>query len=119
MTGNLFDHADPSAASEWFTAHCDGGSRGNPGPSGFGAVIEDPHGRIVATPRVDFFGGTIQGALSPTLLNGDDGVSADQVGVDTNGHLGLPSRTGSADELAEVAASWFSWILATFSLRLE
>ncbi len=48
MTGNLFDHADPSAASEWFTAHCDGGSRGNPGPSGYGAVIEDPNGRVVA-----------------------------------------------------------------------
>ena len=29
-------------------AHCDGGSRGNPGPSGYGAVIEDPQGRIVA-----------------------------------------------------------------------
>jgi ribonuclease HI len=32
----------------WFVAHCDGGSRGNPGPAGFGAVIEDPQGRIVA-----------------------------------------------------------------------
>jgi probable phosphoglycerate mutase len=30
------------------TAHCDGGSRGNPGPSGYGAVIEDAEGRIVA-----------------------------------------------------------------------
>ncbi|MGA9669457.1 MAG: ribonuclease HI family protein [Terracidiphilus sp.] len=32
----------------WFTAHCDGGSRGNPGPSGYGAVIEDAQGRVVA-----------------------------------------------------------------------
>jgi probable phosphoglycerate mutase len=32
----------------WFVAHCDGGSRGNPGPSGYGAVVEDPHGRVVA-----------------------------------------------------------------------
>jgi len=32
----------------WFTAHCDGGSRGNPGPAGFGAVIEDPRGQVVA-----------------------------------------------------------------------
>jgi ribonuclease HI len=31
-----------------FTAHCDGGSRGNPGPAGYGAVIEDPQGRVVA-----------------------------------------------------------------------
>jgi ribonuclease HI len=47
MTGNLFDPA-PDATNGWFTAHCDGGSRGNPGPSGYGAVIEDPNGRTVA-----------------------------------------------------------------------
>jgi probable phosphoglycerate mutase len=29
-------------------AFSDGGARGNPGPSGYGAVIEDPQGRIVA-----------------------------------------------------------------------
>jgi probable phosphoglycerate mutase len=48
MTGNLFAAPDSTAPDGWFTAHCDGGSRGNPGPSGYGAVIEDPHGRIVA-----------------------------------------------------------------------
>lgn len=48
MTGNLFNAPDPAAREGWFTAHCDGGSRGNPGPSGYGAVIEDPQGRIVA-----------------------------------------------------------------------
>jgi probable phosphoglycerate mutase len=51
MTGNLFADPTPSAAgapSPRFTAHCDGGSRGNPGPSGYGAVIEDAHGHIVA-----------------------------------------------------------------------
>lgn len=32
----------------WHVAHCDGGSRGNPGPAGYGAVIEDPGGRVVA-----------------------------------------------------------------------
>jgi len=46
MTGNLFDTTPTPVA--WFTAHCDGGSRGNPGPSGYGAVIEDPQGQIVA-----------------------------------------------------------------------
>ena len=51
MNGNLFESleippAEPAAG--WFTAHCDGGSRGNPGPSGYGAVIEDPQGRVVA-----------------------------------------------------------------------
>ena len=29
-------------------AHCDGGSRGNPGPAGYGAIIEDSQGRVVA-----------------------------------------------------------------------
>jgi probable phosphoglycerate mutase len=51
MNGNLFDDPAASAggaAEEWFTAHCDGGSRGNPGPSGYGAVVEDAQGRVVA-----------------------------------------------------------------------
>lgn len=30
------------------TAHCDGGSRGNPGPAGYGAVIEDAGGQVLA-----------------------------------------------------------------------
>jgi probable phosphoglycerate mutase len=47
MTGNLFEAPD-AVPKGWFTAHCDGGSRGNPGPSGFGAVVEDPGGRVVA-----------------------------------------------------------------------
>lgn len=45
MTGNLFDK---SSSSSWFTAYCDGGSRGNPGPSGYGAVVQDAEGRTVA-----------------------------------------------------------------------
>src|SRR5579864_854109 len=50
MNGNLFDGPNTEReqpAAGWFTAHCDGGSRGNPGPAGFGAVIEDPKGRVV------------------------------------------------------------------------
>ena len=47
MIGNLFA-PEASAADGWFVAHCDGGSRGNPGPSGYGAVVEDPQGRTVA-----------------------------------------------------------------------
>jgi probable phosphoglycerate mutase len=46
MTGTLFP--DPTPPAGWFTAHCDGGARGNPGPSGYGAVIEDPNGQTVA-----------------------------------------------------------------------
>jgi probable phosphoglycerate mutase len=51
MTGNLFESLAPTVASTaegWHTAHCDGGSRGNPGPSGFGAFVEDPDGCVVA-----------------------------------------------------------------------
>jgi ribonuclease HI len=40
--------AETRPAAGWYTAHCDGGSRGNPGPSGYGAVIEDPQGAVVA-----------------------------------------------------------------------
>jgi len=48
MNGNLFDAVAAEAPGGWFTAHCDGGSRGNPGPAGYGAVIQDPRGQVVA-----------------------------------------------------------------------
>jgi probable phosphoglycerate mutase len=53
MTGNLFDsltppETSPESAKDWYTAHCDGGSRGNPGPSGYGAVVEDARGQVAA-----------------------------------------------------------------------
>jgi ribonuclease HI len=51
MNESLFPDPAPSssnASGECFTAHCDGGSRGNPGPSGYGASIEDAHGHVVA-----------------------------------------------------------------------
>jgi ribonuclease HI len=31
-----------------YTAHIDGGARGNPGPAGYGAVIHDPRGNKIA-----------------------------------------------------------------------
>src|SRR5262249_44723780 len=46
MTEKLFADLEPTGG--WYTAHCDGGSRGNPGPAGYGAVIEDPKGSVVA-----------------------------------------------------------------------
>jgi probable phosphoglycerate mutase len=56
MNENLFENsASSAAAGEWLTAHCDGGSRGNPGPSGYGAVIEDAQGLTVAE-LSDFLG---------------------------------------------------------------
>jgi ribonuclease HI len=40
--------APKSTQSTWINAHCDGGARGNPGPAGFGAVIQDDRGAILA-----------------------------------------------------------------------
>lgn len=40
-------HAQTKAPG-WILAHCDGGARGNPGPSGFGAQITDERGNVVA-----------------------------------------------------------------------
>ncbi len=50
MHESLFSEMEVGAgeAGGWYTAHCDGGSRGNPGPSGYGAVVEDPSGKVVA-----------------------------------------------------------------------
>jgi probable phosphoglycerate mutase len=54
---SLFSEPIPAAAakpekssqkSNWINAHCDGGARGNPGPAGYGAVIQDDHGTILA-----------------------------------------------------------------------
>jgi probable phosphoglycerate mutase len=47
MNDSLFPTPSTGTA-EWLTAHCDGGSRGNPGPSGYGAVVEDSKGRVLA-----------------------------------------------------------------------
>jgi ribonuclease HI len=51
MTAKLSEKQDDLAAAVaggWYTAYCDGGARGNPGPAGYGAVIEDPEGEVVA-----------------------------------------------------------------------
>jgi ribonuclease HI len=34
--------------STWINVHCDGGARGNPGPAGFGALIQDDDGTVLA-----------------------------------------------------------------------
>jgi ribonuclease HI len=44
---SLFPHA-PSLSAPWISAHCDGGARGNPGPAGFGALIQDAEGNVLA-----------------------------------------------------------------------
>jgi ribonuclease HI len=49
-SGTLFSPVAPapSSHSEWITAFCDGGSRGNPGPAGYGVYIEGPDGEKLA-----------------------------------------------------------------------
>jgi len=36
------------AYTGWINAHCDGGARGNPGPSGYGALIQSTDGSVIA-----------------------------------------------------------------------
>lgn len=54
MTGSLWEQSagkktERIAREDGFVvAHCDGGSRGNPGPSGYGVVIEDGQGATLA-----------------------------------------------------------------------
>src|SRR5437016_6115493 len=48
-TGSLFPPEKPATIGRIsLTAHIDGGARGNPGPAGFGAHIEDANGKTVA-----------------------------------------------------------------------
>jgi ribonuclease HI len=42
------DNLFPSTTSAWTIAYCDGGSRGNPGPAGFGVYIQDEAGKVLA-----------------------------------------------------------------------
>ncbi len=46
LFGDDFPSTSPSIG--WVTAHCDGGARGNPGPAGYGAVLQDSSGRLLA-----------------------------------------------------------------------
>jgi probable phosphoglycerate mutase len=48
---NLFAEAPTRPrpqTGEWINAHCDGGARGNPGPAGYGALIQDDQGNVLA-----------------------------------------------------------------------
>ncbi len=46
--GNLFSSPEPEQKFGWITAFCDGGSRGNPGPAGYGVYIQDENGAKLA-----------------------------------------------------------------------
>jgi ribonuclease HI len=48
-SSNLFpDESTPSPQTGWVIAHCDGGARGNPGPAGYGALLQDEAGVVLA-----------------------------------------------------------------------
>jgi ribonuclease HI len=77
MNSSLFPDTS-SAKSDILIAHCDGGSRGNPGPAGYGAIIEDQQGRVLARlseylgKRTNNFAeySALLGVLAWTLANG-------------------------------------------------
>ena len=47
-TQDLFGNKGAEPPPHYLVAHIDGGARGNPGPSGYGVVIQDEGGRRVA-----------------------------------------------------------------------
>ncbi len=63
--------------------------------------------RIQRTLRLDFDGTSLRGGWSPGFLNWDDGVRAEDAGVDTLGPDGLALDTPDADEAGRTAGRWF------------
>ncbi len=47
MSSSLFPANPGTEKSDWISAHCDGGARGNPGPAGYGALIQDANGAVI------------------------------------------------------------------------
>jgi probable phosphoglycerate mutase len=48
MSSSLFPENPVSGNTDWISAHCDGGARGNPGPAGYGALIQAADGSVLA-----------------------------------------------------------------------
>jgi probable phosphoglycerate mutase len=42
------EETSPASQAGWVIAHCDGGARGNPGPAGYGALVQDEAGAVLA-----------------------------------------------------------------------
>jgi ribonuclease HI len=47
-SGNLFSRTSASRPAQYWIAHIDGGARGNPGPAGYGVVVENQDRQRVA-----------------------------------------------------------------------
>jgi probable phosphoglycerate mutase len=66
-SGSLFAVENPAGA--WVTAYCDGGSRGNPGPAGYGVFIEGPNRETLAE-LSEFLGKTTNNVAEYSALLG-------------------------------------------------
>lgn len=64
-------------------------------------------GAIVRTLRVDFDGSGVRGGWSPAALNWDDGVRAEEAGVDVAPPDGILVETSDPDAAADLVAQWF------------
>jgi ribonuclease H / adenosylcobalamin/alpha-ribazole phosphatase len=89
------DRAPDGAATLW----CDGGSRGNPGPAGYGFVLEDAGGRQLASVAAPVGRATVAVAEYRALVAGlhaalEHGVGAVEVRMDSR--LVIAQMTGTA-----------------------
>lgn len=64
-------------------------------------------GGVVKTLRLDFDGLSIKGGWSPSNLNWDAEVPAEEAGVNLSEPDGICRTGANPDELARLAASWF------------
>ncbi len=48
VTRSSFTEREPSPSKHYLVAHIDGGARGNPGPAGYGVLLQDESGRKIA-----------------------------------------------------------------------
>jgi ribonuclease HI len=47
-SASLFSHRESAPPQNYLVAHSDGGARGNPGPAGYGVVLQDESGKKIA-----------------------------------------------------------------------
>ncbi len=87
----------PSSAGAFYDLFVDGGSRGNPGPSGGGAVIKDPSGKVVKRLKKRLGLGTNNRAEYMALimaLEAARGLGAEKVRIFADSQLMVRQVTG-------------------------